>query len=179
MKTPVGFTITTSMNEVQREEIRHFMREAYRLSQYSSDLDTQNGAVLVASGKIVAVGVNEIVKGVKRLPERIRRPLKYTFTVHAEEAAVLHAARIGKATSGLTLVCPYAACTGCATSIITAGIVSVIRHKQCMDRMPERWRESVQTADMMFQEAGVTVLDFDDEAIGECSQLFDGEVWHP
>lgn len=150
---------------------------AYNASHNSDDLDTQVGAVLLADGRVV-VGCNSFPNGVHKTQDRIRRPAKYAYMVHAEEAAILRAAALGRSTSGGMLICPYASCAECAKAIISAGVTNIIRHKQCMDRMPERWKESCSKADVMLNEAGVGVMDFDAE-IGGTTQLFDGEIWKP
>lgn len=143
----------------------------------SDDPNTQNGAVLVTSEGI-AVDCNRLPKGCMRTLERTTAPLKYSWMAHAESGAILRASGNGWATAGTTLVCPYAACVECAKTMIAAGVTVLIRHKQCMDRTPQRWKQSISLVDTMLKEAGVRILDFDTSFVGEY-QLFDGEVWHP
>jgi len=50
-------------------------------------------------------------------------------TAHAEQNAIVHAARVGAALEGSTLYCNMTPCYACAKMIINAGIVRVVAKK--------------------------------------------------
>lgn len=66
-------------------------------------------------------------------------------TTHAEQNAIVQAARIGVALSGATLYCKMTPCYVCAKLIITAGIKKVIAQKDyhAGDRSKEIFKEAM------------------------------------
>ena len=85
------------------EEHRKFLKMAYDWAwENSDDPMTKTATILVKDGKVVACGVNKIPDGVKKLPERLERPLKYKYVTHAERTAYYNAAKAGVKTEGTT-----------------------------------------------------------------------------
>lgn len=133
-----------------------YLREACRYAvQHSHDPDTQNGAVLVTGGKTI-YAANCVPPGVARLEHRLQRPFKYDYIEHAERAAIYKAAATGAATAGAILYCPWFACTDCARAIIHAGIREVVGLIAPRNATPARWLLSVEVAERMLEEAGVS-----------------------
>lgn len=156
------------------------LRFAYQIASVESDdPDTQNGAVLLdANNHVIAHSANHFARGVAKSPERLQRPAKYTYMVHAERGAVYRAAANGKLAAGCTLVVPWFACADCAQAIIEAGIACVLGHQDILDKTPERWRETIAVADAMLDEAGVQRL-YVEGSIGGVEIMFNGELWKP
>ncbi len=155
------------------------LHEAFLIAQTSTDLSTQNGAIVVnPGGEVIGSGANVFPNNVETTIERLQRPQKYLFVVHAESNAILNAAKKGLTTEGATLYSPWAACASCAHAIIQSGIVSVVAHKESMDRNHSKWNESIEAALQMFKEAGVEYLlvsaHFPDILV-----RFNGESWKP
>lgn len=97
----------------------------------SKDPSTQVGAVIISpppSNAILSIGYNDFPRGVISLGERWERPEKYEWVVHAEQNAILNAARQGVALCGSWLYVEYNVppCHHCMRSIIQAGITKVI-----------------------------------------------------
>jgi dCMP deaminase len=159
---------------------KEYLRQAYEFAaKNSTDRSTQNGAVLVdGSGTVVAWGANRFPRGVIESPERLERPAKYLYVVHAEASAVLDAARRGIKTEGLTMYGTWVACNDCAKSIIDSGITAIIGHKKTMDAAPERWLEPIKIAVQMFKEAGVSYEMWEGD-IGGVEVLFNGQPFRP
>ena len=153
---------------LNREQVRYYLRKAYRLAQHNShDPRTQNGAVIVDpdNDKVIGMGVNCFPYGVSTLPERMERPLKYSWMEHAERNAIYWAARNGSSTYGAIMYCPWFSCADCARSIIQAGISKVIGHKQVFEKYGSGpWDDSINIGNQMFKEAGVD------------TELYDGEI---
>lgn len=182
----VGMTLFTKMlrevggsayDEYQSDPDGFFMRMAYRYAaKNSQDPSTQNGAIIVLSNGIpVSLGANRLPPGVESRPERLERPAKYSWLEHAEKDAVISAR---EPLDGATLYCPWSACAECARAIILSGIKELVGHQECCDKTPERWRESIQVANQMLDEAGVKRRMISGK-IGGCRVLFDGQWWEP
>lgn len=104
----------------------YFMGFAKHAALKSKD-STQVGAVLVGpDGEVRLTGFNGPPRGVRDLAERRERPAKYLFTSHAEANLIAFAAREGIRTSGCKVYVTHLCCSGCARSLIQAGIVEVV-----------------------------------------------------
>jgi dCMP deaminase len=161
------------------------LRLCYRAAAGSPDPSTQNAAILCdhVRGHLIplehTLAVNDFPRGVHHHPERWERPNKYAFVEHAERASIYMAARGGVHTTGLIMVCPWAACADCARAIIAAGIRRLITHRQAHDRSPQRWTDSIDVAHLMLAEAGVTI-DWHDGQLGDTPPVrHSGELWQP
>lgn len=154
---------------------RKVMAEACAGALISSDLSTQVGAVLLApTGAKLSVGWNSIPRSLFK-EERLERPEKYIYTVHAEARAILSAGRQGFSTIGSTLVCPWSACAACSLTMIEAGVSRNVRLKVAEN---ERWKESIDIGDQMLKEAGVEVIEIEGGFNGY-PILHNGELWQP
>jgi len=169
---------------------KELLRIAYEEAAKSPDPSTQNGAILVdEQGNVLVKDHNRFPKNVKYLPERWERPLKYKVIEHAERNVIFKQARqpstwhkkydgVVSGTQGMTMVCPWAACSDCARAIIEAGIVRLVTHKQAGDRSPDFWRKEIDVAFTMLREAGVEIIEFDGE-VGGPEVRHSGETWNP
>lgn len=169
------------MSQLTDSMKRQLLRSCYTFaSKHSIDPSTQNGALLIqpTTNGIVSFGANVFPRRVRHTPERDKSPLKYSFVSHAETNAIFAAARKGIATGGLIMVCPWFACCECGKAIIQTGIVKVIGHKKIFDNTPERWRESIEIAFTMFDEAGVETELVEGDLGGDTIRL-NGEIFQP
>lgn len=158
-----------------------YLRNAYCVASQSRDSSNQNGTTLVsAEGKLIATGVNNFALGVKFTPERSEsRPEKYRYFGHAERSAIYQAARAGHKVFGATMYCPWAACCDCARAIINSGILTLVMHHERMQMTPPRWKDSVDEALDMMEEAGVSLVYYKGP-IEDCPAiLVNGELWKP
>ena len=95
------------------------------------------GAVIVKNKRIVTTGYNGAPAGVKTCVERgecLREKLgipsgtrhEMCYAVHAEQNAIIQAARLGSSIDGATLYCTHQPCVLCAKMIVNAGIKRVV-----------------------------------------------------
>ena len=95
------------------------------------------GAVIVKDKRIMTTGYNGAPAGVKTCMERgecLRQKLgipsgtrqEMCYAVHAEQNAIIQAAKLGSAIEGATLYCTHQPCVMCAKMIVNAGIVRVV-----------------------------------------------------
>ena len=134
-----------------------FLELAKHISGWSKDPSTKVGCVVVGEDReIRSTGFNGFPRGIRDDDERLTdRSQKYPLICHAEENAIMHAARIGISLKGATAFVTWPPCSRCARSLIQAGIKEVI-YRDGME-IPERWMDDFNTSTAMFKEAGVAV----------------------
>ena len=159
--------------------MRELLRQAYQEALFSTDTSTQNGAIIEREGWIVGRGSNHFPKGVRETAQRLLRPLKYSYVVHAETQAIYDAAKRGNQTDGATMYSPWAACGECAKAIIQAGITRVVTHQEAIEKSAQHWSDPIKLALEMFQEAGVEYVLFSAQYKDGIQLLFNGELWEP
>ena len=136
---------------------RRFLNLAHHISGWSKDPSTKVGCVVVGSDReIRSTGFNGFPRGIKDTPERLEnRELKYPLICHAEENAIMHAARVGVSLKGCTAFVTWPPCTRCARSLVQAGVAEVVYPANL--KIPERWSDDFEMSTGMFGEAGVQV----------------------
>lgn len=164
--------------EIKYEEIPLKLRAAYKAAEKSTDRATQNGAILVKEGWNIISDCNRHVPGYGELEVHHERPMKYAVTEHAERAVLLQALYQGVQTKGLTMVANWVACPDCARAIVLSGIDTVVCHKDCQDRTPERWRNLVNLGMDIMRHGGVEVIEWEGK-IGGVHNRNNGEIWAP
>lgn len=139
----------------------YFVSIAEVVKLKSKDISTQIGAVIVGRDhEIVSTGYNSFPRGIKDLEsERQERPEKYYWMMHAEQNAIVNAARIGVSTNNCTiyLTCGMP-CADCAKAIINAGIRTVYCRSDDLVAKDERWVEHAKRSQTMFTEADVRII---------------------
>jgi dCMP deaminase len=140
---------------------RRFLALARHISEWSKDPSTQVGCVVVGPDReIRSTGFNGLPRGIEDTIERLgNRELKYPLICHAEENAIMHAARIGLALKGCTAYVTWPPCTRCARSLIQAGVEQVVFPGPI--EIPERWVDDFEVSSAMFEEAKVSVREVD------------------
>ena len=118
---------------------KRFMDLAETVATWSSCFQENRhvGAIIVKDKKVMTTGYNGAPAGIKNCEEKgecLRRKLniesgtkhELCFAVHAEQNAVIQAARYGININGATLYCTHQPCVICAKIIINAGITRVV-----------------------------------------------------
>ena len=122
------------------------------------------GCVIVKDKRIMTTGYNGAPAGLKTCRERgecLRRKLgiesgtraEVCYAIHAEQNAIIQAAKLGISIDGGTLYCTHQPCSVCARIIINAGIRRVVYQEGYPDAFTLE----------LFDEAGVVVERFDPE----------------
>ena len=131
----------------------YFMGLAHAAATKSKDPSTKVGAVVVDSERrIVSVGFNGPPRGTDDEYAYSYREFKLLRVLHAEENAILFAAR---PLMGCAIYVTNHPCAHCAAVIVQSGIGRVM-HPPVSAEFAERWGENMKHARMMFEEAGVT-----------------------
>jgi dCMP deaminase len=139
-----------------------FLSLAAHVATWSRDPEKKVGAVIVRPDKTIAsLGFNGFPRGVEDNDARYQdKELKRELTTHAEVNAILHAR---EPVNGYYLyVWPLAPCVRCAATIIQSGISHVVTMPLKQD---SNWLGTLQLAETMFREAGITLSFIDGEII--------------
>ena len=134
-----------------------FLDLATHISEWSKDPSTKVGCVVVGPGReIRSTGFNGFPRGILDSDDRLTdRDLKYPLICHAEENAIMHAARIGLALKGCTAYVTWPPCTRCARSLIQAGISEIVIPSGL--EIPDRWKTDFETSMGLLREAEVLI----------------------
>ena len=134
-----------------------FLELAKHISGWSKDPSTKVGCVVVGEDRENrSTGFNGFPRGISDDNDRLTdREKKYPLICHAEENAIMHAARIGVSLKGSTAYVTWPPCSRCARSLIQAGIKEVVY--STTEEVPERWLDDFNTSTGMLKEANVLV----------------------
>ena len=144
---------------------KRFMEMAEQIGTWSSCFQENRhvGAIIVKNKRVIATGYNGAPQGIKSCADKgecLRKQMnvksgtmqEICYAVHAEQNAIIQAARVGISVEGCTLYCTHQPCVICAKIIINAGISRVVYK----DGYPDKF--SIQ----LFDEAGVEVSKYCD-----------------
>ena len=136
---------------------KRFLKLAKHISEWSKDPSTQVGCVVVGPDREVrSTGFNGLPRGIEDNDERLNdREIKYPLICHAEENAIMHAARIGISLKDCTAYVTWPPCTRCARSLIQAGISTIIYPENT--EIPERWMADFNLSLNMLKEANINL----------------------
>lgn len=120
------------------------------------------GCVIVKDKRIMTTGYNGAPAGIKTCIERgecLREKLgiasgtraEICYAIHAEQNAIIQAAKLGSSIEGATLYCTHQPCVICAKMIVNAGISRVVYEEGYPDDF----------ARQIFSESGVKLERFE------------------
>lgn len=145
---------------------KRFMEMALLVSTWSSCFqdNRQVGAVVTRNKRILTTGYNGASSGIKSCKERgecMRKVMgipsgtrhEFCYAVHAEQNAIIQAAKIGVSVEGAVMYCTHQPCTICAKMIINSGIKRVVYQQG----YPDEFSKS------LFKEAGVEIIKYCEE----------------
>lgn len=148
---------------------KRFMQMTELIGSWSSCYQENRhvGAIIVKNKRIIATGYNGAPQGIQSCVDKkecLRKQLNIAsgtmhemcYAVHAEQNAIIQAARVGCSVEGCTLYCTHQPCVICAKIIINSGIVRVVYKEGYPDKF------SLQ----LFEEAGVQLekyIELDDD----------------
>lgn len=119
------------------------------------------GAVIVKDKRVLTTGYNGAGSGIISCVEKgecLREKLgiqsgtrhELCYAVHAEQNAIIQAAKLGVSVDGATLYCTHQPCVICAKMIINSGIKRVVYNQGYPDDFSLE----------MFAEANVEIIEF-------------------
>jgi dCMP deaminase len=142
---------------------KRFMDLTETIAKWSSCFksDRSVGAVIVKNKRILTTGYNGAPAGIKAARKRANacaRTLaslpgtrhELCYAIHAEQNAIIQAAKMGVCIEGATLYCTHQPCVICSKMIVNAGISRVVYAKPYPDEFAQE----------IFKEAGVKLVQF-------------------
>ena len=116
-----------------------FMEMAQLVSTWASCYQEERkvGAVIVKDKRVMTTGYNGAPQGLRTCKERgecLRRKLnipsgthaEICYAIHAEQNAVIQAAKLGVSIDGGTCYCTHQPCSVCAKILVNAGIKRIV-----------------------------------------------------
>jgi len=143
---------------ISKWDVRFMEIADLEIAQWSKDRSSRVGALIVKDREIVTSGFNGMPRGCNDDVEaRHERPEKYFWFKHAEENAIINAARQGKSTMGCDMYLNWYPCNNCAGVVVNAGIKRIY-----CDNEPEweheKWGPGFKRAKTILDEGGVEVI---------------------
>ena len=137
----------------------YFMQIADIVKTRSTCLRRQIGAVIVKDNRIITTGYNGAPTGLRHCTEiggcernRLNIPSgqrhELCRALHAEQNAIIQAAKLGISTEGSTIYITMQPCVICAKMIINAGISKIVHKGEYPDQMARE----------MLEEAGIKIV---------------------
>lgn len=143
-------------NDLSPRWQEYFIKQLHTTAEMSKDANTQVGCLIIdtVNKVVVSSGWNCLPRGVIHTPERSSRPLKYTYTSHAEMSCLTNALRLRSDVVGHTMLVTLACCPTCACSVINSGLAEVVSPAPDFSRATygEDFKHTLQ----MFSESSVT-----------------------
>lgn len=151
------------------------LRRAYMVAAQSPDPSTQIAALTYDHERNrIAAAHNGPTKGIALTPERLERPAKYDYMMHAEARAVIASLAAGRTPH--IMVGTWAACATCARTMVEGGVLVLVRH--AIADPTGRWHQSIASGDEILRAAGVEIIDFAGH-LGAATIRMDGKEFHP
>lgn len=145
---------------------KRFRELANLVATWSKDT-TKVGCVIIGSNKkIISTGYNGFPSNVFELDERKVSPVKYLYTSHAEENAIIQALgrpEIHTDTCTLYLSDGLFPCANCARLIIGSGINSIYCNPPDKTKLQGNWKDSLKASENMLKEAWVEINYYEGE----------------
>ncbi len=142
---------------------KRFMKLAEEVGSWASCIRRKVGAVIVHENRVMTTGYNGASAGISSCTERgecLRDKLnipsgtraELCYAAHAEQNAIIQAAKYGVSIEGATLYCTHQPCGICAKMIINAGIKRVVYKEGYPDEFSIK----------LFGEAGTKIEKFEE-----------------
>ena len=141
-----------------------FMEMAQLVSTWASCYQEERkiGAVSVKDKRVMTTGYNGAPAGVSTCVERgecLRKKLgipsgtrhEMCYAVHAEQNAIIQAAKVGVSTEGATIYITLQPCVICAKMLVNAGITRIVHRGEYPDPLSQS----------ILAEAGIEVMAMD------------------
>lgn len=148
---------------------KRFMEMAYLVSGWSSCFQPNRaiGAVIVKDKRVMTTGYNGAPAGMQTCIEKgecLRRKLnipsgtrtEICYAIHAEQNAVIQAAKLGVSIQGGTCYCTHQPCSVCARILVNAGVKRVVYDQGYPDPFSLEF----------FRETGVSLEHFQEDGSG-------------
>ena len=117
-----------SWNDLSDRWKNYFIDILHTTAKMSKDDNTKVGSLIIDTERKVVVSSswNDLPRDVKHISERNSRPLKYLYTLHAEQGCLINALRLNVDVNNLTMLTTLGCCPQCSCSIVNSGLSEVV-----------------------------------------------------
>ena len=126
----------------------YFMEIAEIVKTRSTCLRRQVGAVIVKDNRIITTGYNGAPSGLRHCTGQRHELCR---ALHAEQNAIIQAAKVGVSTEGATIYITLQPCVICAKMLVNAGITRIVHRGEYPDPLSQS----------ILAEAGIEVMAMD------------------
>lgn len=125
-----------------------FMELAFIIANWASCFQPNRkiGAIIVKNKRIITTGYNgapsghpscvekgECMRRTANIPSGVQHELCYA--IHAEQNAIVQAAKLGISIDGATIYCTHQPCTICSKLIVNSGITRIVYQNEYPDKL--------------------------------------------
>lgn len=130
-----------------------FLNITFDVATWSSCVRHNVGCVIVRDKRIIATGYNGAPSGIETCKDRgfcyknslgINNGPLNCFAVHAEQNALMQAAKLGISCEGATVYCTTQPCNICTKLLINAGISKVVYVEEYKDEFRDKMLENLE-----------------------------------
>ena len=134
----------------------YFINILHTTARMSKDENTKVGSLIIDTDRKVVVSSswNDLPRGVEHTQERNSRPLKYLYTLHAEQGCLINALRLNVNVNGMTMLTTLGCCAQCSVSIVNSGISELVTPE--LDYNHTSCGEIYQHSEIILQEGGIS-----------------------
>ena len=114
---------------ITKQKALKFLKEAnYKANLFSKDPKRKVGAIILEKDTFIQLscGYNGLPRGLKETKKRWNKDNKKYYVIHAEQNAIIHAAKTNININNSILICNRFPCHNCALSIVQAGIKTIV-----------------------------------------------------
>ena len=119
----------------------YFMEIAEIVKTRSTCLRRQVGAVIVKDNRIITTGYNGAPSGLRHCTDiggcERERLHELCRALHAEQNAIIQAAKVGVSTEGATIYITLQPCVICAKMLVNAGITRIVHRGEYPDPLSQ------------------------------------------
>jgi dCMP deaminase len=152
---------------ISKEKALKFLKEAdYKANLFSKDPKRKVGAIILEKDTFIQLscGYNGLPRGLKETKKRWNKDNKQYYVIHAEQNAIIHAAKTNISVNDAILVCNRFPCHNCALSAVQAGIKTIVTIDPG-NNVSKNWEKSFKISEEIFKELNIKIIKFDEKDI--------------
>lgn len=152
---------------ISKEKALKFLKEAdYKANLFSKDPKRKVGAIILEKDTFIQLscGYNGLPRGLKETKKRWNKDNKQYYVIHAEQNAIIHAAKTNISVNDAILVCNRFPCHNCALSAVQAGIKTIVTIDPGSN-VSKNWEKSFKISEEIFKELKIKIIKFDEKDI--------------
>ena len=157
------------MSIISKEKALKFLREAnFKANLFSKDPKRKAGAIILEKDTLIQLscGYNGLPHGLKETKKRWNKANKKYYVIHAEQNAIIHAAKTNISINDSILVTNRFPCHNCALNIVQSGIKTIITIDPWKN-ISKNWEKSFKISEEIFKELNIKIISFSEEEIND------------